>query len=89
LESLLEDSHGIRSLKNDLLKETSKKENTFKLEILNSVVIRLLDLLLNLKHFYLKNKIKSLLIRYQSHMSLVHNKDEICQVLYKSLRGAD
>jgi hypothetical protein len=60
-----------------------------KLDLINSLVMRMLDLIQAAKSFHIKERVSRIFRRHAPLLLSIHSKDEIAAVLAKCLKGSD
>lgn len=63
--------------------------NMKKIDLINSLVMRMLDLLQNARSFHIKSSVASIFRHHSSKLVVTHSRDEIAAVLAKCLKGSD
>lgn len=60
-----------------------------KLDLINSLVMRMLDLIQTAKSFHIKHRVAAIFAHHASLLLAIHSRDEIAAVLAKCLKGSD
>ncbi len=60
-----------------------------KLDLVNSLVMRMLDLMHTARSFHIKQRVASIFARHSALLATTHSRDEIAAVLAKCLKGSD
>lgn len=60
-----------------------------KLDLVNSLVMRMLDLLHTARSFHIKHRVAAVFAHHSALLLDIHSRDEIAAVLAKCLKGSD
>ncbi|EFX59857.1 hypothetical protein DAPPUDRAFT_346774 [Daphnia pulex] len=60
-----------------------------KLDLVNSLVMRMLDLMHTARSFHVKQRVAAIFSHHAALLLGIHSKDEITAVLAKCLKGSD
>lgn len=60
-----------------------------KIDLINSLAMRMLDLIQAGKTFYLKERVAKIFQRHSKTLLRIHSKDEVATILSKCLKGSD
>ncbi len=60
-----------------------------KIDLINSLVMRMLDLIQTAKSFHIKQRVSCIFRHHSPILLQIHSRDEIAAVLSKCLKGSD
>lgn len=60
-----------------------------KIDLINSLVMRMLDLIQTAKSFHIKERVSGIFRHHSAVLLEIHSKDEVAAVLAKCLKGSD